>query len=134
LSERERSRTQAEIDLLNHKKTGVLMVAAAEAGALIGGASPAARAAVGEFARRLGLAFQIRDDLIDVEEGEGAAGKDVGRDAGMTTVVSALGARQAAAAMAGHLEQAAAALGRAGCEGRLGRLADSLFPGRKAAA
>jgi geranylgeranyl pyrophosphate synthase len=134
LGERERPRTQAQIDLLNHKKTGVLMVAAAEAGALIGGAEPPARAAVGEFARRLGLAFQIRDDLIDVEEGEGAAGKDVGRDAGMTTAVSNLGSRQAAAAMAGHLDEAAAALDLAGCRGRLGHLADSLFPGRKAAA
>jgi len=134
LSERERPRTQAQIDVLNHKKTGVLIVAAAEAGARIGGASAAGRAAVGEFARRLGLAFQIRDDFIDVGDGEDAAGKDVGRDAGMTTAVSALGPRRAAAAMASHLDEASAALGRAGCGGRLDRLAQSLFPGRRVAA
>jgi len=134
LQDREAPRTPAEIDALNHQKTSVLMIVAAEAGARIGGASPDARQAVGEFARRIGLAFQIRDDLIDVEEGVESAGKDVGKDAGMTTLVSALGPRQALAAMEGHLDAAEAALIRAGCEGRLGRFARSLFTGRKAAA
>jgi geranylgeranyl diphosphate synthase type II len=134
LQDRDVPRTPAEIDALNHQKTSVLMIVAAEAGARIGGASPDARQAVGEFARRIGLAFQIRDDLIDVEEGVEVAGKDVGKDAGMTTLVSALGPRQALAAMEGHLDAAEAALIRAGCEGRLGRFARSLFTGRKAAA
>jgi geranylgeranyl diphosphate synthase type II len=134
LAERHRPRTVAEIDALNHRKTGVLMMAAAEAGARIGGASPAARSELGEFARRIGLAFQIRDDLIDVEEGGEHVGKDVGKDAGMTTVVSALGPRAAVAAIEAHLEAADAAIARAGCDGRLGKFARSLFSGRKAAA
>lgn len=134
LQDRAAARSPEEIDALNHKKTSVLMIAAAEAGARIGGASTAARHDVGEFARRLGLAFQIRDDLIDAEDGEGVAGKDVGKDAAMTTLVSALGARQAAATMEAHLDEAEAALVRAGCDGRLGRFARSLFTGRKAAA
>jgi geranylgeranyl diphosphate synthase type II len=134
LEDRAAPRTPAEIDDLNHKKTGVLIVAAAEAGARIGGAGPEARAAIGEFARRIGLAFQIRDDLIDAEGAADAAGKDVGKDAAMTTLVSALGPRQAQAAMEAHLDAAEAALTRAGCEGRLGRFARSLFAGRKAAA
>jgi geranylgeranyl pyrophosphate synthase len=134
LAERNRSRTVAELDALNHRKTGVLMMAAAEAGALIGGAAPAARRELGEFARRIGLAFQIRDDLIDVEDGGEHVGKDVGKDAGMTTVVSALGPHAAAAAIEAHLEAADAALARAGCDGRLGMFARSLFAGRKAAA
>ncbi|MBS0408547.1 MAG: polyprenyl synthetase family protein [Proteobacteria bacterium] len=134
LQDRDRQRTPEEIDALNHQKTGVLMIAAAESGALIGGASPAACAEIGEFARRLGLAFQIRDDLIDAEDSTELAGKDTGKDAAMTTWVSAVGARKAAAAMEGHLDEAEAALVRAGCDGRLGRFARSLFMGRKAAA
>jgi geranylgeranyl pyrophosphate synthase len=134
LAERNRPRTVAELDALNHRKTGVLMMAAAEAGARIGGASPDARRELGEFARRIGLAFQIRDDLIDVEEGGEHVGKDVGKDAGMTTVVSALGPRAAVAAIEAHLDAADEALARAGCDGRLRIFARSLFSGRKAAA
>jgi geranylgeranyl diphosphate synthase, type II len=134
LAERNRPRTVAELDALNHRKTGVLMMAAAEAGALIGGADDDGRRELGEFARRVGLAFQIRDDLIDVEEGGEHVGKDVGKDAGMTTVVSALGPRAAVAAIEAHLDAADAALARAGCDGRLRAFARSLFSGRKAAA
>lgn len=134
LAERNRPRTVAELDQLNHRKTGVLMMAAAEAGARIGGASAAQRRELGEFARRIGLAFQIRDDLIDAEDGGEHVGKDVGKDAGMTTVVSALGPRAAVAAIETHLVAADAALARAGCDGRLGVFARSLFAGRKAAA
>jgi len=134
LTDRNRPRTVAELDALNHRKTSVLMMAAAEAGARIGGADAEGRRELGEFARRIGLAFQIRDDLIDVEEGGEHVGKDVGKDAGMTTVVSALGPRAAVAAIEAHLEAADAALARAGCEGRLGAFARSLFSGRKAAA
>jgi geranylgeranyl diphosphate synthase type II len=133
MAERNRPRTVAELDALNHRKTGVLMMAAAEAGALIVGADPAARRELGEFARRIGLAFQIRDDLIDVDGGD-HVGKDVGKDAGMTTVVSALGPRAAVAAIEAHLSAADAALAKAGCDGRLGVFARSLFSGRKAAA
>ena len=134
LAERNRPRTIDELDLLNHRKTSVLMIAAAEAGARVGGAGPRQRSAMGEFARRIGLAFQIRDDLIDIEAGGETPGKDVGKDAGMTTLVSALGPRAAAAAMEAHLEAADAALADAGCDGRLGQFARSLFSGRKAAA
>jgi geranylgeranyl diphosphate synthase, type II len=134
LAERDRPRTVVELDALNHRKTGVLMMAAAEAGARIGAASPDARRELGEFARRVGLAFQIRDDLIDADGGGEHVGKDVGKDAGMTTVVSALGPRAASAQIETHLEAADAALARAGCDGRLGQFARSLFAGRKAAA
>ena len=134
LAERNRPRTVAELDQLNHRKTGVLMMAAAEAGARVGGASAAARRELGEFARRIGLAFQIRDDLIDAEEGGEHVGKDVGKDAGMTTLVSAVGPRAAVAAIEAHLDAADAALAKAGCDGRLGVFARSLFAGRKAAA
>ena len=134
LAERNRPRSVAELDLLNHCKTGVLVVAAAEAGARIGGAPAEARRELGEFARRIGLAYQIRDDLIDAEGGGDHVGKDVGKDAGMTTVVSALGPRAAEAAIEAHLAAAEDALARAGCDRRLGAFARSLFSGHKAAA
>lgn len=133
--DRDQSRSTAEIDILNHQKTGVLIVAAAEAGACAAGASPDRVAAVGRFARELGLAFQIRDDLIDVQGSAENAGKDVGKDAGMTTVVSALGHAGAAAAMTGHLDSAWAALDDAGVgESLLAHYARGLFEGLKAAA
>ncbi|MDB5429949.1 MAG: Geranylgeranyl pyrophosphate synthase [Caulobacter sp.] len=135
LADRDRARSPAEIDLLNHQKTGVLIMAAAEAGAMAAGAPAAAIEAVGVFARELGLAFQIRDDLIDAESGPEAAGKDTGKDAGMTTLVTALGHGGAAEAMERHLDAAWAALDSVGVgESLLAHYARGLFEGRKAAA
>ncbi len=133
LNDRDHVRTPDDIDLLNHRKTGVLMVAAAEAGALIAGAPPASVAAVGEFARRLGLAFQIQDDLIDAAV-IAESGKDLGKDAAMTTLVTVLGPQEAAAAVGAHLAAAGAALSEAGATGLLARYAFGMFEARKAAA
>jgi geranylgeranyl diphosphate synthase type II len=134
LFDRDQVRDMAAIDRLNHEKTGVLIMAAAQAGARIAGASDAAVEAVGEFGRRMGLAFQIRDDIIDAEGSIDGAGKDVGQDADMTTVVSLLGVEGARAAMEEHLAIGQAALDAVGgCDlvaGYVGRL----FAGRKAAA
>jgi farnesyl diphosphate synthase len=94
-------------------KTGALIACSCEAGAILGRASERARAAVGGFARDLGLAFQIADDLLDVEGEETEVGKGVGKDAaaGKATFVSLLGtsgARAQAHALAdsaiAHLE------------------------------
>jgi geranylgeranyl diphosphate synthase type II len=122
-----------EIDLINHQKTGVLLVAAAEAGALVAGAPTPQLAAVGEFARRIGLAFQIRDDLIDAEGGEAHA-KDAGKDAGMPTLVTTLGAAGARAAMEGYLAAAEDALVKAGAGPGAWRYVRGLFEGRRIAA
>jgi geranylgeranyl diphosphate synthase type II len=134
LFDRDQVRDMAAIDRLNHEKTGVLIMAAAQSGARIAGASDAAVEAVGEFGRRMGLAFQIRDDIIDAEGSIDGAGKDVGQDADMTTVVSLLGVEGARAAMEEHLAIGQAALDAVGgCDlvaGYVGRL----FAGRKAAA
>jgi geranylgeranyl diphosphate synthase type II len=134
LFDRDQVRDMAAIDRLNHEKTGVLIMAAAQSGARIAGASDAAVEAVGEFGRRMGLAFQIRDDIIDAEGSIDGAGKDVGQDADMTTVVSLLGVEGARAVMEEHLAIGQAALDAVGgCDlvaGYVGRL----FAGRKAAA
>jgi geranylgeranyl diphosphate synthase type II len=134
LSRRGAALSNDEIDLVNHQKTGVLLVACAEAGALIAGADEGVLTAVGEFARRIGLAFQIRDDLIDAEGGE--AGKDAGKDAGMPTLVTTLGPAGARDAMQGYLDAAEAALTGVGDTVGMGawRYVQRLFEGRKLAA
>lgn len=134
LFDRDQRRDPAALERLNHEKTGVLVVAAAQGGALVAGASPAVVEAMGVFARHIGLAFQIRDDLIDAQGSVEAAGKDVGKDAAMATVVSTLGLAGARQAMEAHLAEASDALAQAGCGGLLGRYVGELFARRKAAA
>jgi geranylgeranyl diphosphate synthase type II len=134
LFDRDQLRDQAALDRLNHEKTGVLIVAAAQGGAMVAGAPPEAVEAMGVFARHIGLAFQIRDDLIDAQASPEAAGKDVGKDAAMATVVSTLGPAAARRVMEEHLAKASAALDLAGCGGLIGRYVSDLFARRKAAA
>ena len=78
---------------LQRLKTGALLEFACEAGALLGDATAAARAALRAYAADLGLAFQIQDDLLDVTGDAALAGKDLGRDqaAGKATVVGLIG-------------------------------------------
>lgn len=82
-----------EIVMLQHLKTGALFRFACEAGAVLGGASEADRAALRAYADDLGLAFQIRDDLLDVKGDPALAGKALGQDAaaGKATLVALLG-------------------------------------------
>jgi geranylgeranyl diphosphate synthase type II len=134
LFDRDLLRDQVALDRLNHEKTGVLIIAAAQGGALVAGAPEASVEALGQFARHIGLAFQIRDDLIDADGSVEAAGKDVGKDAAMATVVSTLGPSGARQVMDDHLAKASAALARAGCGDLLGRYVGALFARRKAAA
>jgi len=134
LSDRDQGRDQAALERLNHEKTGVLIIAAAQGGALVAGAPEAAVEALGLFARHIGLAFQIRDDLIDAKGSVEGAGKDVGKDVAMATVVSTLGPSAARQAMDDHLTRASAALARAGCGELLGRYVGDLFTRAKAAA
>ncbi len=97
----------ALISRLERMKTGALIAFSCEAGAMIAGASVEEREMLREFGFELGLAFQIVDDLLDVEGDEAALGKSVGKDqaAGKATFVSALGAdgaRREALALVGR--------------------------------
>lgn len=82
--------TLDEITALQGAKTGALIAFSATAGAILAGADPAPLAA---YARALGLAFQIADDILDVEGDPAKAGKALGKDAaaGKATFVSLLG-------------------------------------------
>jgi farnesyl diphosphate synthase len=71
----------AGITELQALKTGALIVHACEAGAILGGASAAERRALVDYGRDIGLAFQIADDLLDVESTTEQLGKPAGADA-----------------------------------------------------
>ncbi len=66
---------------MHARKTGALIRAAAVAGAVMAGASRDTEAAVAAFATDLGLAFQIVDDVLDVEGTAADLGKTAGKDA-----------------------------------------------------
>lgn len=102
-----------EIIRLQAGKTGALICFAAEAGAILAGEE---RAPLARYATALGLAFQIADDILDVEGSEEQTGKRVGKDAdaGKATFVSLLGldgARKRAAELIDEAEQALSGYG-----------------------
>jgi farnesyl diphosphate synthase len=101
LAERRRL-TLPEVGELQRLKTGAIIAFACEAGAVLGGAAPAERAALVGYGEDVGLAFQIRDDLLDVEGDSASLGKDAGRDreAGKATFVQLLGEQGARAELA----------------------------------
>lgn len=84
---------------LQRMKTGEMIAFSCEAGGILGRAAPPHRTALRAYAHDLGLAFQIVDDLLDVEGTEAETGKSVGRDAeaGKATFVSILGVDRARA-------------------------------------
>lgn len=84
---------------LQRLKTGEMIAFSCEAGGILGKAATPQRHALRAYAHDLGLAFQIVDDLLDVEGTEAETGKSVGRDAGAgkSTFVSILGPERARA-------------------------------------
>ena len=68
--------TEASYDDLISKKTGALILAAVKAGAVLGGADAAGLSAMEEFGRNVGMAFQLRDDILDSgKEAEGGGAR-----------------------------------------------------------
>ncbi len=66
---------------MHQRKTGALIRASALAGAIMGGGAPAAVDAVGRWGAEVGLAFQIVDDILDIEGSAAELGKTAGKDA-----------------------------------------------------
>ncbi len=81
------------ISRLQRMKTGRLMAFACEAGAILGKSDEPHRKALANYAHDLGLAFQVTDDVLDVEADPNATGKPANQDAqaGKSTFVSTLG-------------------------------------------
>lgn len=93
---------KAEYDLhaitrLQQLKTGALLAASVEMGAVLGKVAPEGRAHLRAYARDIGLAFQIADDLLDVTGDEAKAGKALRKDEeqGKQTFVTLMGAERA---------------------------------------
>lgn len=89
--------TIEDVVRLQSMKTGALLVFACEAGAMLGGADTSQRDAVVAYGQAVGRAFQIADDLLDVEGDAATLGKQTGKDAaaGKATLVGMLGAKGA---------------------------------------
>ena len=73
--------TAQDLEQMHARKTGALIRASAVAGAVMAGASEPVVSAIDRYAADIGLAFQIVDDLLDVEAGSDALGKTAGKDA-----------------------------------------------------
>jgi len=88
--------SQAELEFMHVRKTGALISAAVKLGALCAGPCPEA---LEQYGRRVGLAFQVVDDVLDAEASTATLGKTAGKDSrqGKPTYVSALGAARAKA-------------------------------------
>lgn len=97
---------------LQAMKTGALIRFACEAGAVIGDASPAERAALRSFGDHLGVVFQIADDLLDATGDAATVGKATGKDAaaGKATQVARLGVAEATSYLRKSAEAAIADL------------------------
>ena len=109
------------ITRLQQLKTGALLGAAVEMGAVLGKVPAEGRGHLRGYARDIGLAFQIADDLLDYEGDEAAAGKALRKDAaaGKQTFVSLLGPDRAREQARMLVEQAVSHLGSHGQEAEL---------------
>jgi geranylgeranyl diphosphate synthase, type II len=103
------------LEQIHRGKTGALFVASATAGALTSGAGADQQQWLAAFAKNLGLAFQIVDDLLDVEGDPAETGKAIKADLKKTTFVSfsgVAGARLLAAELCQTADRALAPFGR----------------------
>ncbi len=109
------------ITRLQQLKTGALLGASVEMGAILGKVPPEGRAHLRGYARDIGLAFQIVDDLLDHEGNEKVAGKALRKDAeaGKQTFVSLLGPERARTQARMLVDQAVAQLANHGDEAEL---------------
>ena len=118
------------ITLIQSMKTGALFGFACEAGAILGGADPAP---LRQYAENIGLAFQIADDVLDVESTPGVLGKATGKDwrKGKATFVDMLGLEGAKARAEELVRGAIAALDEYGARADALRSAAQFIVKRK---
>jgi len=110
--------TEQDVRTLQGMKTGALLRFACQAGGILAAAAPPQRAALERYGIAVGQAFQIADDLLDLEGDPALVGKQTGKDAaaGKATMVSVLGVASAKArlkALVAEAEQALAPFGTA---------------------
>jgi geranylgeranyl pyrophosphate synthase len=117
--------TAAALEDMHRRKTGALIRASASLGAIAVGADDTTLAAIDQFAKELGLAFQIVDDLLDVEGSPDTLGKTAGKDAaaGKPTFPALHGVDESRRLAADCVARAHAALASARLTGRLSEIA-----------
>jgi geranylgeranyl pyrophosphate synthase len=111
---------------MHARKTGALITASVAAGAAMAGAGPSTLAALERFGAEIGLAFQIVDDVLDVEGTDAELGKTAGKDAaaGKPTYPSLFGLGQSKTLAREAAGRAKAALADTGVSGQLPAIAD----------
>src|SRR6202166_1627261 len=126
-------REPVDVARLQQMKTGALLRYGCIAGAILGQSSPKEYQALEDYGRALGEAFQIADDLLDVEGDAAALGKKTGQDAalGKTTFVTQLGIEGAKQRVRDLLARADSALSIFGARGDVLRAAARFVAERK---
>jgi geranylgeranyl diphosphate synthase type II len=110
---------------MHARKTGALIRGSAVAGAVMAGADEAMTSSVDAYGESIGLAFQIVDDILDVEGESAALGKTAGKDAaaGKPTYPSIYGLAESRRLAASCIERAVESLERASLGGQLAAIA-----------
>lgn len=121
-------KTQEELTEVHRLKTGAMIAAACQLGVAAAEGGARRREAAGEFGYQLGMAFQIRDDLLDVIGTTEEFGKPVGSDAqeGKVTFADLLGIEGCQQAVLACTERARAAVAELDRDGFLAALADTM--------
>ena len=110
VQQRQRQCTEEDVLAIQDRKTGALIRAACVLGAIAGGATEEQINAAAQFAAGLGLAFQIRDDMLDVIGNATELGKATGVDALKNTFVQLYGIEKCDQMVREHTKKAEAAL------------------------
>lgn len=112
----------AELESIHRRKTGAMLAVSLRLGALVAGAGPQALESLDSYGAKLGLAFQIVDDLLDFDGDESRVGKRTGKDAarGKSTFPGLLGAEESRRRASQLVDEACQAL--APIADRAGRL------------
>ncbi len=110
--EKDPNLTKEALELIHNKKTGALLRCACRLGSIAAGATEQQKAALEAYATALGLAFQIRDDILDVAGTQEELGKPIGSDLEneKTTFVSILGLEESQCMVEALTAQAAQAI------------------------
>jgi farnesyl diphosphate synthase len=123
-----------EVEQLQAMKTGALLRYGCIAGAILGGADERRRTALDRFGAIIGEAFQVADDILDVEGDAATVGKATGKDAGAhkATAVGILGVAQAKKKLFGLIDRAESALAPFGFDAALLKAAARFVAERRA--
>ena len=126
-------RTEEELTEVHRLKTGAMIAAACQLGVAAAGGSPALLEAAETYGYQLGMAFQIRDDMLDVIGSADEFGKPIGSDKeeGKTTFVDLLGLEACDRRVLACTEAAKAAVAEMDWDGFLASLADRLAERKK---